>query len=337
MLFVPLPFVVALLLVILLAGIVHGRDDRPNFHFVALIALCAVQSVMVGLRWGYGVAEVRHVLPALAACLPPLVYVSFRSLVHRDGLGHRLGDAVHAVPLLCVLVLLVLAPRLIDPVLITVFVVYALAIMRLGRSGPDGLDEARFDSAADAYRALNIAAAALLVSAAFDVVILLDFEWSLGVDAAAVAGEANILMLLFIGWAAMATSRVRSESQQPVSQSADTDTVALDQEVLERVEALVSGQKLYCDENLTLTRLARRAGLPARAVSGAVNRLTGGNVSQYVNGFRIGEACRLLADTEMSVTQAMLQSGFQTKSNFNREFLRVTGLSPLAWRQSRRQ
>ena len=88
---------------------------------------------------------------------------------------------------------------------------------------------------------------------------------------------------------------------------------------------------------LHATRLARRAGLPARAVSGAVNRLTGGNVSQYVNGFRIGEACRLLADTEMSVTQAMLQSGFQTKSNFNREFLRVTGLSPVAWRQSRRQ
>ncbi|WP_339759865.1 AraC family transcriptional regulator [uncultured Hoeflea sp.] len=337
MLFVPLPFVVALLLVILLGGIVHGRDDRPNFHFVALIALCAVQSVMVGLRWGYGIAEVRHILPALAACLPPLVYVSFRSLVHRDEPGRRLSDAIHVVPLLCILALLVFAPRLIDPVLITVFVVYALAIMRLGRTGPDGLDEARFDSAADAYRALNIAAAALLVSAAFDVIILMDFEWSLDVNAAAVAGDANILMLLFIGWAAMATSRVRSESQQSVSQGADADTVALDQEVLDRVEALVSGQKLYRDENLTLTRLARRAGLPARAVSGAVNRLTGGNVSQYVNGFRIGEACRLLADTEMSVTQAMLQSGFQTKSNFNREFLRVTGLSPAAWRQSRRQ
>jgi AraC-like DNA-binding protein len=35
-----------------------------------------------------------------------------------------------------------------------------------------------------------------------------------------------------------------------------------------------------------------------------------------------------------SVTTAMLDSGFNTKSNFNREFLRVTGASPSKWRQT---
>lgn len=34
-----------------------------------------------------------------------------------------------------------------------------------------------------------------------------------------------------------------------------------------------------------------------------------------------------------SVIRVMLESGFLTKSNFNREFLRVTGTSPTAWRQ----
>jgi len=34
-----------------------------------------------------------------------------------------------------------------------------------------------------------------------------------------------------------------------------------------------------------------------------------------------------------SVTQAMLAAGFDTKSNFNREFLRVTVQTPSAWRQ----
>lgn len=337
MLFIPLPFVVALFLVTVMVFIVHGRDERPNLYFLALIGLCALQSVTVGLRWGYGIAELRLALPLLAACLPPLVYVSFRSLVHRDRAGHRLDKAVHAVPLVCTLALLVFVPRLIDATLITVFVIYALAILDLGRAGPDGLDEARFDSAAGAHRALYIAAGALLVSAAFDLVILLDFEWSLGVNVAAVAGNANILMLLFIGWAAMTTSRVRASAETPASHAADVATVALDREVLDRVQALVVGQKLYRDENLTLARLARRAGIPARSVSGAVNRLTGGNVSQFVNGFRIGEACRLLSDTELSVTQAMLEAGFQTKSNFNREFLRITGLSPAAWRESHRR
>jgi AraC-like DNA-binding protein len=38
----------------------------------------------------------------------------------------------------------------------------------------------------------------------------------------------------------------------------------------------------------------------------------------------------------MPVTMAMLESGFQTKSNFNREFRRVTSLSPAAWRERSR-
>jgi AraC-like DNA-binding protein len=52
------------------------------------------------------------------------------------------------------------------------------------------------------------------------------------------------------------------------------------------------------------------------------------NVSQYTNDFRIAEACRLLRETDMSVTAAMFESGFQTKSNFNREFRRVTFPQP---------
>jgi AraC-like DNA-binding protein len=57
------------------------------------------------------------------------------------------------------------------------------------------------------------------------------------------------------------------------------------------------------------------------------------SVSQYVNQLRIREACRLLEETEQSVTSIMLDAGFQTKSNFNREFRRITGLSPVAWRE----
>ncbi|OCW58565.1 helix-turn-helix domain-containing protein [Hoeflea olei] len=333
MLFLPLPFVVALFLLALLAALLRGRDERPNPVFVALIALCALQSVMVGLRWGYGVTGVGYLMPVLAACLPPLVYVGFRSLVHRDEAVHRLGTSVHAVPLAYILVLMVFAPRLIDGALVALFVGYALALLALGRAGPDALDEVRFDSVAGAHRALRIAAGALLVAAAFDLVILADFEWSIGVNVAALAGNANVLMLLFIGWAAMATSRVRATVAPAPAPGPDPALAAADRDVLARIEALFSEQHLYRDENLTLSRLARRAGVPARTLSGAVNRLTGGNVSQFVNSHRIAEACRLLAETDLSVTQAMYQAGFQTKSNFNREFLRITGLSPVAWRQ----
>ena len=87
---------------------------------------------------------------------------------------------------------------------------------------------------------------------------------------------------------------------------------------------------LYLDPDLTLARLARRMTLPAKQVSAAVNRVTGENVSRLINGYRIRHACERLAAGD-GVTTAMLASGFNTKSNFNREFLRVTGMSPSRW------
>ncbi|MBP1853311.1 helix-turn-helix domain-containing protein [Rhizobium halophytocola] len=90
--------------------------------------------------------------------------------------------------------------------------------------------------------------------------------------------------------------------------------------------------RLYADTDLNLARLARRLGRPARSLSNAVNRVHGLSVSQYVNDFRVAEACRLLRDTEAPVTRILYEAGFLTKSNFNREFLRVTGMTPTAWR-----
>ena len=97
-----------------------------------------------------------------------------------------------------------------------------------------------------------------------------------------------------------------------------------------RVEALMAQQALYLDPDLTLSQVSRKLGVPVKQVSGAINRVTGENVSRYINGARIAAAQAALLAGE-NVTSAMLSSGFNTKSNFNREFLRVTGQSPSAW------
>jgi AraC-like DNA-binding protein len=108
-----------------------------------------------------------------------------------------------------------------------------------------------------------------------------------------------------------------------------------DQETLGAIQALMETKRPYRDPDLNLDRLARKAVLPARQISAAINRATGKNVSQFVNDFRIAEACSLLAETDKPVTAIMLDVGFQTKSNFNREFRRVTDMTPVQWRQSR--
>jgi len=105
-------------------------------------------------------------------------------------------------------------------------------------------------------------------------------------------------------------------------------------ELLKQLEKELLSNKLYADSELNLQRLARKAGIPPRAVSRAINASTGLNMSQWVNNARIEAACELLQQSQISIGQAMFEVGFTTKSNFNREFKRITGQSPSEWRRN---
>ncbi|PVB59830.1 helix-turn-helix domain-containing protein [Labrenzia sp. 011] len=77
------------------------------------------------------------------------------------------------------------------------------------------------------------------------------------------------------------------------------------------------------------------AGLPAREVSQAINRLAGENVCRYVNGMRVQELRRLLMQQQdKTITTAMHEAGFVNRSNFSREFQGITGQTPVAWRNT---
>jgi len=105
-----------------------------------------------------------------------------------------------------------------------------------------------------------------------------------------------------------------------------------DTQIIDRLDALMEQRQLYLDPNLTLTRLARRLGLLVKTLSSVINRVGGEYVSCYINARQIKAACAALEQGD-SVTEAMLSSGFNTKSNFTREFLRITGKIPREFRR----
>ncbi len=105
-----------------------------------------------------------------------------------------------------------------------------------------------------------------------------------------------------------------------------------DRDIAAAIDQLMQARKLYRDPDLTLDRLARRAVIPARTISLAINRYYGRNISCIINEYRIAEATQLLADPTKTVTEIQFACGFQSKSNFNREFRRVTGMSPRDYR-----
>ena len=55
--------------------------------------------------------------------------------------------------------------------------------------------------------------------------------------------------------------------------------------------------------------------------------------SDFVSEIRIGHACKLLIDKKMNASRACYESGFQTLSNFNRQFKVTTKRTPLEYKK----
>lgn len=77
---------------------------------------------------------------------------------------------------------------------------------------------------------------------------------------------------------------------------------------------------------------AAHASLSPGAFSRFFKTRTGKTLPQYVNELRIGRACSRLAEEDVKITDLALDCGFGNLANFNRQFQRVTGMTPRAYR-----
>lgn len=336
---IPLPFVVSLLLVLLLARLVAQREPtlRPAVVFVGA---CAALTMIVGLRWSFDARVLRFLQPIVASTLPPIAWACFSELSGGGRAGRRW---VHAVPVGLVASLSASWPLWqppIDLVLAAVFFGYGFALLRIGSAGADGLPAARLSDTPRARTATLVAGAMLVGSGAVDVLVAGDFGLYQGAHAATIVGLTNLLALPLIAYAVVIAGRSVAPLPDgaaeiaPPSPSQPEPQTSDDAEIVAAVDALMRTKRLYRDPDLSLDRLARRAGIPARQISTAINRVFGRNVSQVLNEYRIEEARRLLVSSDLTVTAILFDVGFQTKSNFNREFLRVTGMTPSDYRRS---
>ncbi|CUA97662.1 hypothetical protein Ga0061067_10841 [Pannonibacter indicus] len=206
-LFIPFPFAAVMVLLMLFAGSLR-RSEREgrNVPFLALILLAAAQSVLLGLRWGYGIAVLMYALPVTAALVPPLAYCGVARLVRRSTRPLLQRLALHAAPAFLMAVIVIALPQAIDVSLISIFLGYAAAILRLTRQGTDTLRFATFEDASRVHKAILFAAVALILSALVDSYVALDFTWLNGQHAISVITGGNIGVLIVLAIAASAAS-----------------------------------------------------------------------------------------------------------------------------------
>lgn len=332
---IPLPFVVALLLALLLMRLLIAREPglRPAIVFVTM---CMVVAIGVGLRWTVDLPFVRFLQPVLAALLPPVAWLCFTQ-------GRSAQGATrwrHFLPVAVVLALSAgwhIWQSPVDLVLAGLYVGYGIALLRLARIGPDGFTATRLSDAPATQKATLTAGGILILSAVVDLSITIDFSLYSGDHAAAIVTIGNILVLPALAYA-VAVVGDGVPQQEEVSETPPAEPTGAESEddkrIVEAVDRVVREKMVFRDPDLTLNRLARRAGIPARQISNAINRQQARNVSQFINAYRLEEARRLLVETDMPITAVMFKAGFQTKSNFNREFLKATGLTPSDYRRS---
>ncbi len=324
----PIPAFGAIVLAYLSLRAVLAGGRRLLALFLIAVAL---QSLGMALAGGYGVSALRPILPVTAATIPPLAWITFRAALFRPPAP---ADWVpHAAAPCFALFCRVFAPATIDAVVAAIFVFYGSAILWRLRATGD-LPLARLEAGglpALVWRGLGWS---LIASALSDVLIALAYMTGHGDWAGPLIGVFSTLTLLAIGLLGAANSATGDGDENegpPEAPAILAETGAEDADILTRLDTLLARDRPHLDPGLTLARLSRRLHLPEKRLSAAVNRATGGNVSRHINGWRIRHACDLIR-AGSTVTSAMLESGFNTKSNFNREFLRVTGSAPSKWR-----
>ncbi len=331
MLFVPLPLFATLFLALLLFRILLTRDMTLRAHqlFAGLIALYAVQSLLVSLRWGYKIEGIATYLIILAPVLPAVAYLSYAALTHRQTAQRLWPLAVVALNWLAFAVL----PVIPDPLILMTYLAFGILLLRLWWTGTDALVLSPINDAGEIRIAMCLTGAALVLSGLTDIYLIIDFIQNDGRNAGLILTFVQTGFIFVIGVSASFGRAADLSEPKEESVASAPEATEQDSEIVTRLESLFAQDGLHRNEDLSLRRLARRLSLPDRQVSNAINRVRGMSVSQFVNDFRIREACTLLSSTKKTILEISLSAGFATKSNFNREFLRVIGQTPSQWRK----
>ena len=99
----------------------------------------------------------------------------------------------------------------------------------------------------------------------------------------------------------------------------------------EKLLALMVDEQPWLEPELTLAELAHRLRTNTSLLSHVINTGCGQNFNDFVNRYRVAEAERKLQDPRLahySLVGIALESGFNSKSTFNRVFKKLTGRTP---------
>jgi AraC-like DNA-binding protein len=110
-----------------------------------------------------------------------------------------------------------------------------------------------------------------------------------------------------------------------------------DQKLIDALMRLMSDERIYRHDNVTIGTLATKLGIPEYRLRRLINQRLGyRNFNVFLNEHRIAEAKAALADpnqAEVPVITIAMDAGFQSLGPFNRAFKAITGVTPTEYRR----
>ncbi len=136
----------------------------------------------------------------------------------------------------------------------------------------------------------------------------------------------------------------RSNTEAPIEEKKARQLDVLNTEEIENLKInlyqLFEDNKIHLNESLRLTDLSSELDISSKKLSELLNAHLGISFYDLINEYRVKEVQqRIKADSSDKYTLIAIanDSGFQSKSSFNRIFKQKTGMSPSKYRESTRE
>lgn len=125
---------------------------------------------------------------------------------------------------------------------------------------------------------------------------------------------------------------IAAEHPHVPARSEETDALQLS----EHIDKFMQRERPYLNPHLNLERFAHQLNVSPRRASMAINRGCQQNFQEYINGFRVEEARRLLnspENAELPIVEIARLAGFNSKATFNRIFRNLEAITPTDYRK----
>lgn len=103
------------------------------------------------------------------------------------------------------------------------------------------------------------------------------------------------------------------------------------------IEQYINEEKPYLNADISLPELSERMNIPSHHLSRVINEKLNLNFFDFINQYRVEEVKSRIHDPQyehLSLLGIAFDSGFNTKSAFNRVFKKMTGMTPSEFKRS---